>query len=338
MPRTLFGLAIAAYVSAAWVSAQAPDFTLKVDVPYVSVDVTVQDSTGNTLKDLTSQVFTIYENGVRQEITHFLPVSAPYNIFLLFDRSGSTQDKWSLMQRAVAGFIASLRPHDQIAVATFESNIDVPLPWTNDRDKALLALPQLIRPNQSGGTEFYASVDETLRRHFKTVNGRRALVVLTDGRDTSLFKYVANRNRVLELKDDRPYQKLLRTAKTQNIPVYFIAFNTDKNLAPNTIGADEYRNLRAIYRNSPIADQYLEGVRVRMEEIADASGGRILYPQRIDDIVPLYRQIGSELGTAYTMGYISTNQKADGSFRRIEVRAKDTEWRVTQSRNGYYAK
>src|SRR4030095_8747462 len=119
MTRTVFGLLIAAYVSAAWVSAQVPDFTLKVDVPYVSVDVTVQDAAGNTINELASDAFTLYENGIRQEIIHFLPVSAPYNILLLFDRSGSTQDKWLLMQRAVTGFITSLRPQDRIQIATF---------------------------------------------------------------------------------------------------------------------------------------------------------------------------------------------------------------------------
>src|SRR6185436_2900064 len=147
----------------------------------------------------------IYEDGVPQQIVHFLPVSTPYNVLLLFDRSGSTQDKWLLMQRAVAGFIASLRPQDQIEIATFDYEVDVQLPWTSDRRKALLVLPQLIRTNRIGGTDFYGSVEQTLRREFKKTTGRRALVVLTDGRDTSLYKDVVTKNRVLESNADRPY-------------------------------------------------------------------------------------------------------------------------------------
>src|SRR5262249_44307942 len=149
-----------------------------------------------------------------------------------------------------------------------------------------------------GGTDFYGSVERTLRREFKNRTGRRALVVLTDGRDTSLYKDLVNRNRLLGPKEDRPYQKVLGVARTQRIPIYFVAFNTDKNFQPNIVGGDEYRSLRVIFPNSNVADQYLAGVRARMEEIAEASGGRTLYPERLEDIVPLYQQIGNELGTA----------------------------------------
>src|SRR5438874_5282907 len=159
MSRILLRLLLAAFVSAALVCAQEPDYTLKVDVPFVSVDVTVQDSTGKIINDLPPDAFELYENGVRQEMHHFLPVSTPYNVLLLFDRSGSTQDKWLLMQRAVAGFIASLRPQDKIGIATFDDTVDVQLPWTSDRRKALLVLPQLIRVGRIGGTDFYGSVE-----------------------------------------------------------------------------------------------------------------------------------------------------------------------------------
>ncbi|PYS37455.1 MAG: hypothetical protein DMG14_21200 [Acidobacteria bacterium] len=338
MTRTILGLLSAAFVSGALVSAQVPDYTLRVDVPFVPVDVTVQDAAGKRINDLSADTFTVYENGIRQEIVYFLPVSTPYHILLLFDRSGSTQDKWLLMQRAVAGFIASLRPQDRIGIATFDDTVDVQLPWTSDRRKALLVLPQLIRVGRIGGTDFYGSVEQTLRREFKNTSGRRALVVLTDGRDTSLYRDLVNRNRLLGPSEDRRYQKVLKAAKTQRIPIYFVAFNTDKNFQPNIIGGDEYRSLRVIFPSSNVADQYLAGVRARMEEMAEASSGRVLYPERLEDIVPLYQQIGNELGTAYTIGYISSNAAADGSFRRIEVRARDASLRVTQSRSGYYAK
>jgi len=338
MPRTSLGLLAAVFVSGTLLLAQAPDYTLKVDVPFVSVDVTVQDAAGKLVGDMSADAFAVYENGVRQEIVHFLPVSTPYNILLLFDRSGSTQDKWLVMQRAVAGFIASLRPQDRIAIATFDYEVEMQVPWTNDRRSALRALPELIRTSRIGGTDFYESVQQTLRRDFKKTTGRRALVVLTDGRDTSLYKDAVNKNRLLDPKDDRTYQRLLRVAKNQRVPVYFVAFNTDKNLQPNMIGGDEYRSLKVIFPNSSLPDLYLNGVRSRMQEVAEAAGGRMLYPDRLEDIVPLYQQIGNELGTSYTLGYISSNGALDGSFRRIEVRAKEEDVRLTQSRSGYYAR
>src|SRR5215472_1066241 len=167
MPRFILGLLAAAFVSGTLLLGQVPDYTLKVDVPYVSVDVMVQDAGGKMVNDLSADGFSVYENGVRQEVVHFLPVSTPYNILLLFDRSGSTQDKWLLMQRSVAGFIAALRPQDQIEIATFDYDVETQMPWTSDRRKALGILPQLIRPNRIGGTDFYRSVEQTLRREFK---------------------------------------------------------------------------------------------------------------------------------------------------------------------------
>src|SRR6476646_10135571 len=121
MSHTTFRLLAFAIVSAAVLAAQQPEYTLKVDVAYVSVDVTVQDADGQIRGDLPTDAFELYENGIRQNIRSFLPVSTAYNVLLLFDRSGSTQDKWPLMQRAVAGFIANLRQQDKIAIASFDS-------------------------------------------------------------------------------------------------------------------------------------------------------------------------------------------------------------------------
>src|SRR3989454_5286186 len=331
-------LAIVAFVSWAWLSAQQPDYTLRVDVPFIFVDVTVQGAGGTIISDLQQHLFEIYENGIRQQIRYFGPVSTAYNIFLLFDRSGSTQDKWLVMQRAVAGFIANLRPQDRIAIATFDADLVQQLNWTSDRQKALLALPQLIHPQKIGGTDFYGAVDQVLRREFRKINGRRALVVLTDGRDTSIYKELMLRNRLLDREDDRLYQRVLKTSRNQRIPVYIIAFNTDKNLEVTNLGADEYRRLKIVFPNSSLPEQYLSAVRSRMEELVEVSAGRILYPKTLGDILPLYQQIGREVGNSYTVGYVSSKPEKDGSFRRIEVRTGDPHLRLTQSRTGYYAK
>jgi Ca-activated chloride channel homolog len=304
----------------------------------VFADVIVQDNSGKVIADLRQDAFDVYEDGIRQEIRYFTPVSTPYDILLLFDRSGSTQDKWPLMQRAVAGFIANLRRQDRISIAAFDSELQSQLRWTGDQQKALLALPQLIQPLKIGGTDFYGAVEQSLRREFAKTTGRRALVVLTDGRDTSIYRELMQRNRLLEPEEDRRFQRVLKAARSQRIPVYVIAFNTDKNLEPNRVGADEYRNLQVVFPGSPLPQQYLTGIRKRMEELADVSGGRILYPERLEDIIPLYRQISRELGTSYTVGYVSSRTEKDGTFRKIDIRTHDPALHVTQSRSGYYAR
>jgi len=331
-----FRLLVVAFVSSMWLSAQVSDYTLRVDVPFISVDVTVQDDQGRVIDSLSPQSFEVYEDGIIQEIRYFSPVSTPYNIFLLFDRSGSTQDKWPLMQRAVAGFISSLRPQDHIAIAAFDSELQRQLGWTNDRQKALASVPQLILPRKSGGTDFYGAVEQTLRNEFKKTVDRRALIVLTDGRDTSIYRELMQTNRLLEPEEDRRYQRVVKLARSQHIPIYIIAFDTDRNLESSVLGADEYQRLKIIFPNSSIPERYLVGVRTRMEELAAVSAGRILYPKEIEEIVPLYQQIGREIGTSYTIGYVSSNGQKNPSLRRIEVRTKDGRLHVSQSRSGYY--
>jgi len=331
-------LLLAAFVSWTWVLAQEPVYILKVDVPYVGIDVSVLDPAGSTVTDLSQDDFEVYEDGVHQQIRYFSPVATPYNVLLLFDRSGSTQHKWSFMQKAVASFIASLRPQDRIAIGTFDYEFQMQLEWTSDRAKALLALPELIHAKAIGGTNLYDALDRALRRESRKVMGRRTIVVLTDGRDTSLYRELMTRNRLLDPLEDRGFQKVLKTAREQQIPLYFAGINTDRNLEPNTLGADEYRNLQIIFRNSPVPQQYLTQVRTRMEQLAEVSGGRILFPARIDEIIPLYEQIGRELGKSYSLGYVSSNPARNGSFRRIEVRAHNAKLRLTQSRTGYNAR
>lgn len=338
MGRIVFRLLLPAFVCLASISAQETVYTLKVDVPVVSLDVSVADSSGNPVRDLDTKDFLIYEDGVPQEIRFFSHVSAPYNVLLLFDRSGSTQHKWLFMQRAVAGFIASLRPQDRVAIASFDEEFEMHARWTDDRAKALSAIPELIRPKAIGGTSFYAALERSLRGEFKKVAGRRAVMVLTDGRDTSLYRELVRRNRLLDVSTDRSFQKVFRAVKEQRVPVYFVALNTDRNFEPNPNGGDEFRNLQIIFPNSPIPHQFLHQVRTRMEQLADISGGRILFPERMEDVIQLYERIGQELGVSYSLGYVPSNPAPNGAYRRIEVETRNAGLRLTQSRAGYYAR
>lgn len=338
MKHIVFRLWLFLIVSTTFILAQESVYTLKVDVPLVSVDVAVLDRDGKPLNDLTVDDFELYEDGSRQHIRYFTPVSTPYNILLLFDRSGSTQHKWPLMQRAVASFIASLRKQDRIAIGTFDTEFQIQADWTGDREKALLALPELIHPKSAGGTDLYAALERALRRQFQKTSGRRAMVVLTDGRDSSLYTHLVKKNWLPDPAADRLFQKALKASRQQRVPVYFVAFNTDKNLEPNTIGSDEYRNLQVIFPRSAAPGRYLSQVRIRMEQIAEASGGRVLFPKHIEEIVSLYEQIGRELGMSYSLGYISSNPATNGAYRRIEVQTRKDILQLTQSRSGYYAR
>jgi VWFA-related protein len=330
----LVRLLLIAFVSAVCASGQQPLYTLKVDVPLVSLEVAAFDAGGRPVTTLTREDFQIYENGARQEIRNFAPVATPYNILLLFDRSGSTQGQWPFMQSAVARFLENLRPQDRIAIAAFDDEFEMLVNWTDSRRQAVVSLSELIRPKSAGGTEFYSSVNRAVRRQFRNIAGRKAVIVFSDGRDTQLYRQTVTLNRVPIGDEDREFLRTVRDVQESDTPVYFVAVNTDRNLELGNGGGNDYMTLRRIYPRSSVPRDFLVQVRERMERLADISGGRIFFPEKLEDVALLYDQISRELGTSYSLGYIPGDASGDGKYRRIEVRVEDAA-RVWQSRTGY---
>ena len=316
--------------------AQTKNYTLTVDVPVVSLDVSVTTESGQPVDGLTPEDFEIYENGVRQDIRYFGSSTAPYHVYLLFDSSGSTRHKWDFMRQSVAGLVGFLKPQDRISIGIFDAGLETLTEWDDPRKMAMEALDPMIQQRESGGTtEFYKSLEKALEKSFDEIPERRAIIVLTDGRDTSLYREIVRRNHVMDAEEDRRFRGLFKAAGKEGIPVHFIAINTDRNLEGNTEGADEYRNLKFIYKNSSIPERYLEQVRDRMEKVAEASGGRVLFPRTIDDVIPLYEEIGRDLGHAYSLGYVPMEAGSEEGLRRIVVKVSSREYRIRQSRAGY---
>ena len=317
--------------------AHAQDFTLSVDVPVVSLDVSVIDEDGQPVDGLRLEDFEILENGEPQEVRYFGSSTAPYNVYLLFDSSGSTRHKWNFMRRAAAGFIEFIKPQDRVSIGIFDARLKALTDWDDSREDTLDALNPISEGWKSAGTtEFYRSVKRAIEHSFDGIRERRAIIVLTDGRDTSLYREIIRHNRVMTPEQDRRFKGLYRAAAEEGVPIYFIAVNTDLNLDGNTEGADEHRNLEIIYGESLVPDQYLEQVRVRMERAAEISGGQILFPKTLDDIVPMFEQIGKTLGHSYSIGYVPEIEGPDPALRRIVVKTGNEAHSLRQSRAGYY--
>jgi Ca-activated chloride channel homolog len=289
--------------------AQGP-YTLKLDVPVVSVDVTATDLQGALVNDLTKDDFFVYEDGVLQPIQYFSPISAPYNVFLLFDSSDSTRENRDFMENAAAKLLENLRPQDSVAVGSFDDEFKVRSRWSVDKARAAAAVRALARRRDTNETRFYDALEQTLRHEFKGVSGRRAVVVLTDGEDTEV---VVGRN--------RDFKRALQATPEPRIPVFLVAL-------PNASASPQ---------NSPNVRLYLDRVRDNMQRLVDNSGGEILFSKDLDDVVRLYEKIGRQLGSSYSLGYVPSNTRKDGTFRKIAVKARNNGFRLTQSRTGYNA-
>src|SRR4026207_1603881 len=129
MRRALLLMAVVpAIVAGTFPQENVPNF--KVDVPLLSLDVGVVDSSNRPIANLTKDDFLVYEDGEPREIKHFSDVDTPYNVLALFDCTGSTRDAWPFLLQSLNSFIGTVRPQDRLAVAAFGSPTSTILDWT----------------------------------------------------------------------------------------------------------------------------------------------------------------------------------------------------------------
>ncbi len=328
----LLVLGLIGTLTASGLPAQDRVYTLQVDVGLVSLDVTVMDEQNQPMTALMQRDFAVYEDGVEQEIKNFSALDTPYNILLLFDRSGSTEDQWRTMQRAASTFIRNLRMQDRVALASFEDGLMMLSDWNESPAALARALQGLLNRGPGGGTNLYWSLERATQREFRRIDGRRAIVALTDGRDNMLIRQTVATSLPKSAQNDPGFQHTLAVLRGAHIPVYFVALNTDRN--PNDLG-DEYYGLQYRFPTSGSAQAFLTETRKRMEMLADVSGGRVFFPRRVQEIVPVYDQISRDMSTSYSLSYISTHGNEHGKSHSIEVRVRRGT-KVRQSRDSYF--
>jgi Ca-activated chloride channel family protein len=306
--------------------SQDAGFTIKMDVALVSVDVGVTDARGVPVMTLTKEDFQVLEDGVPREIRNFAPAGTPYSCLLLFDASGSTQNQWPFLIEAVNGFIRGLGRGDRIEIATFASTVEKLVDWRLARGERVDvqfrppgAFGYGANPSNQGNsirggpilsTDFYGSL-EWAANEARGVNGRRGVIVFTDGQDS----------REVKSQEQSAFHRALSAVEQSETPFFFVGINTDVNSVSPPSAAPRAQQKRA---------------RARMEELAYRSGGRIFLPRKIDDVVPLYADIARDLGSLYTLGFSPVTADNRG-YHRIEVRVRGGRLKVSQSRQGYNA-
>jgi VWFA-related protein len=315
------------------VSSGENTYSIKLDVPVVTVEAWVTKNNVPAL-DLKAADFEVTENNVRQVITNFSSVNTPFDVLLLFDRSGSAIREMPLMQRAAEGLISQLRVQDRLGLASFGNTLRMITRWTDSREQVMRSFSRVAAG--SHGTEFYRSLQHSLTSELLPVQGRRrVLVLLTDGRDNEVMKFILGRRRVPRPEEDTGYLQILDLVRREHVPIYVVALNTDRNQMKGSMRDDEYVQLQKIMPHTKLPQEYLQLIRSRLEEIAEVSGGHILFPKNLAGIVSLYRQIGEEIGTAYSIGYVSTTPPGTSGYRGIKVSTRDNAFRIVQSRAGY---
>jgi VWFA-related protein len=312
--------------NACLVCAQERPYTLNVSAALVSLDVGVFDSAGRPIPGLTQDDFLVYEDGQRQQLRNFGSADSPYDLLLLSDCSGSTEREWPLLREATARLLKYRRPQDHTMIAAFGDAVQVTRDWNAKSERELDR-----RTGVCAGTEFYEALRWAIQK-MRGVKNRKAVVVLTDGVDNSMptRTLTIGSNKVtqfVESEADKTFQKALRTVRDSGIPFYFVAVGTDRNFVPE-VPREALESVMADLRQ----------VRSRLEQLAAASGGSVIFPRDPEDVIPMYEKIGRELGTSYSLGYAPPNPNLDGKRHKIDVRLRSGNFQLHQSRDEYTAR
>src|SRR5262245_7790640 len=182
---------------------------IRVDTSLVMVPVTVVDRYGRYVPLLQRSNFKIFEDGTEQKIAYFATTDQPITVVLLIDTSGSTSFRLEDIQNAAISFASKLKSDDQVMVMSFDDRINVLSRPTSDR---ALITKAIRRTRTGGGTRLYDAVDSIFTQQLKTISGRKAVVLFTDGVDTTSHR--------------ASYDSTLRQAEESDAPIYSVDYDT----------------------------------------------------------------------------------------------------------------
>ncbi len=288
---------------------------VRIDTELVTVNMSVIDRTTNRgIVNLTQREFNLFEDGVEQTISRFESSSAPFNLILLIDLSGSTREVVKLIREAALRFVDAARPMDSIGVVTFAGAPMVVSRPTNDRS-TLRARINAIDTVPFGDTKLYDATDFTMKEFMKEVNNQRrtAIVLMSDGLDGSLPS-VRGDGSILG------YEDLLRRIQEFDGVVYSLWLNT------------EYESLSELDTQPEDFDRGHD----RMREMAETGGGLFYEVEKIEDLAGTYERVVADLGTVYSISYRPTNKQRDGKWRSIRINVA-RQGAVARGKRGYYA-
>jgi Ca-activated chloride channel family protein len=279
-----------------------PSFGAGVDV--VNLNVSALEAGRGHVTDLQAADFRVFEDGVPQELTLFRHDRVPLSVALLVDCSLSMQPNLPAVKAAALRLVKNLGPDDEAQVVAFNHRFLVAQPFTSDRSLLEAAILEL---RAEGGTGVYNAVYLTLKdpslRSRPDELRRRAIVVLSDGEDTTSL-----------VSDDQ----VLESARKRDVTIYTIGMRRPDSAI--LAGQSEARSRARFF----------------LTKVAGDTGGESYFPAALSDLDGLYDRIGAELRAQYALGYVSSNPAADGKFRRISIQTTRGDV-LLRHRVGYYA-
>jgi VWFA-related protein len=310
-----------------------PDYSLKVNVPLVNVDVMVTTKDGQFVPGLKQENFKVSEDGVPQELKHFGVSQAPITAVLLVEFAATNYVFMIQALQASYAFVNSLKKDDWIAVAYFDMQPHILVDFTQDKRAAYGALNQLRIPGFSE-TNIFDALYDTLDR-LDRVEGKKYVILVTTGVDT--FSRLT-------------YDKILKKVKdTKDVTIFPISVGF---IVREMCDVNPGQCRGAHGMGIPVGRMdYLQGDN-EMRTFAAMTGGRAYFPRFEGELPELFGDISQDIHNQYMLSYAPTNTKLDGTYRKLKVqvvapdggpikvkdqKGKDVKIEVV-SREGYTAK
>jgi VWFA-related protein len=264
---------------------------ISVAVDQVSLQALVTDPKGNIITGLKPDNFTLYEDNVKQEISHFAPVEATITVVMLVEYSKQVSYFVYEVWNAIYGFANTLRPGDWVAVIGYDLRPTILQDFTQDRAKLNQALSRFTFPAFSESNLSDALID-TLDR-VEEVEGKVAILLVSTGLDTF---------------SKHTYDDALKKCKTANASVYAISLGQNFRIRADAAGyIGPEMNLELLMSDN------------RLRSFAEFTGGAAYFPRFVTEFPSIFGNISALLRNQYSIGYVSTNTKRDSKFRKIRV-------------------
>ena len=312
---------------------------LRVDTNLVAVPVSVFDRQGKAITDLRREDFRVFENGVEQEIAHFEPTDKPFTVALLLDTSASTSFRLPDIKAAAIAFARQLQPQDRLLVMTFDDEVLLLTEATND----LEIITGVINVNARTGhtTRLYDALSLMIEKRLNQIRGRKAIVLFTDGVDTS--------------STTSTYESTVREVEELDALVFPVQYDTLGDLDAATAGGLTLMTGRG--RRQPpggprptgpayslpyllldplgLARADYERAGRYLRTLADKTGGRLYSADDTRQLAQAFSQIAEELRRQYGLGYYpKTPLAGEGERRQIRVQVRRPDLAV-RARSSY---
>ena len=285
-------------------SANVPQYdtgtVIRTDVRLVDLHTTVIDKSGHLVTNLAQNAFTVFENGVKQQIRKFMREDVPVSMGLIVDNSGSMRLKRLAVEAADLALVTDSNRDDEVFIVNFNDEAFLDLPpgkyFTNDIQEMKEAL---TRVDSRGGTALFDAIRMSINHvREKGHKDKKVLVVVTDGNDNSS-------NITLE--------SLVKVAQQSEVMIYAVGLLSEEE--------------RGEARSAQKA----------LKALAVATGGEAYFPKEVSEVERIAHQVARDIRSQYSIQYTPSNQAMDGTYRTIKVSVNASGHPTVRTRSGYYA-